>query len=165
MRRDYISRRLEYAKALGCPYEQLSSTLAKMYLDEHMSAQEIADKLTKLTNSPITARSLQRLLSRLGVLRKTSDAFRLACARGRVKWAYKDPLLKSRKSNLSKSLRYKILKRDGFKCVLCGSTAQETLLEVDHKMAVVHGGKDIEENLRTLCIECNQGKRVIEKEI
>lgn len=60
---------------------------------------------------------------------------------------------------MSNSLRYDILKRDGFRCVLCGKTANDGVaLEVDHIIPVSKGGKTVLSNLRTLCKECNRGK-------
>ncbi|MEM2455609.1 MAG: HNH endonuclease, partial [Candidatus Bathyarchaeia archaeon] len=64
---------------------------------------------------------------------------------------------KKRKA-LSKKLRYLIMERDGFKCCICGRTAKETKLEVDHKIPVSKGGTDSLDNLWTLCIDCNRGK-------
>lgn len=58
-------------------------------------------------------------------------------------------------------LRYNILKRDHFKCVLCGdspATNQKCKLHVDHLVPFSQGGKTIKENLRVLCLGCNQGK-------
>ena len=62
---------------------------------------------------------------------------------------------------MTDSLRYNILKRDNFRCVLCGRSAQdgETILQVDHIIPVSKGGKTVESNLRTLCKTCNMGKR------
>lgn len=63
------------------------------------------------------------------------------------------------RSIMSDSLRYKILKRDGFRCVLCGRTAADGVkLHVDHIKPIAKGGKTIESNLRTLCDQCNIGK-------
>lgn len=60
---------------------------------------------------------------------------------------------------MSKSLRYDILKRDGFKCQICGRAAKDGVkLHVDHILAVAKGGKTEKSNLRTLCDICNQGK-------
>lgn len=56
------------------------------------------------------------------------------------------------------SLRYEILNRDKFKCVLCGNTSKESRLEVDHIVPVSSGGKTTRKNLRTLCFKCNRGK-------
>ncbi len=58
-------------------------------------------------------------------------------------------------------LRYDILKRDHFKCVLCGdspATDPKCKLHVDHIKPFSQGGETVKENLRTLCLSCNQGK-------
>jgi hypothetical protein len=58
-------------------------------------------------------------------------------------------------------LRYKILLRDQFKCILCGSspaTNPVCRLHVDHVIPWSKGGKTVAENLRTLCDHCNLGK-------
>ncbi|PWT28412.1 HNH endonuclease [Butyrivibrio fibrisolvens] len=63
------------------------------------------------------------------------------------------------RSLMTPTLRYNILKRDGFKCLLCGRSAEDGIkLHVDHIIPVSKGGKTIYSNLRTLCNECNQGK-------
>lgn len=63
------------------------------------------------------------------------------------------------RSLMSDSLRYDILKRDGFRCVLCGATAKDgAKLHVDHIYPVSKGGKTEPDNLRTLCESCNRGK-------
>lgn len=63
------------------------------------------------------------------------------------------------RSLMSDSLRYDILQRDGFRCVLCGRTAQDGVkLHVDHIVPIAKGGKTISSNLRTLCEACNLGK-------
>lgn len=58
-------------------------------------------------------------------------------------------------------LRYWVLKRDRFRCVLCGrspATHHNVDLHLDHLVPVSKGGRTIRENLRTLCKECNLGK-------
>lgn len=57
-------------------------------------------------------------------------------------------------------LRYDILKRDKFCCVICGSMPKihNVTLEVDHIIPWVKGGKTTRDNLRTLCNKCNLGK-------
>lgn len=60
---------------------------------------------------------------------------------------------------MSPKLRYEILRRDNFKCVICGRSADDGItLHVDHIMPVSKGGKTVESNLRTLCADCNLGK-------
>jgi hypothetical protein len=60
---------------------------------------------------------------------------------------------------VSKSIRYDILKRDNYRCKLCGSIASETTqLEIDHIIPVSKGGDNSFGNLQTLCNNCNRGK-------
>jgi hypothetical protein len=63
--------------------------------------------------------------------------------------------------SISLSLRYKVLSRDRFRCVICGRTPAKdpsVELHVDHIHPWSKGGKNTEENLRTLCFDCNLGK-------
>ena len=61
---------------------------------------------------------------------------------------------------MTDSLRYDVMKRDGFRCVICGQTAKDGVkLHVDHIRPVSKGGKTELSNLRTLCSTCNMGKR------
>ena len=63
------------------------------------------------------------------------------------------------RKKMSPKLRYEVLRRDGFRCVLCGKTVDDGIkLEVDHIKPVSKGGLTVLENLRTLCDECNGGK-------
>jgi 5-methylcytosine-specific restriction endonuclease McrA len=58
-------------------------------------------------------------------------------------------------------LRYEVLKRDRFRCVLCGASPATSLgcvLHVDHIMPWSKGGKTVVANLRSLCETCNVGK-------
>jgi len=65
---------------------------------------------------------------------------------------------KKEREILTLKLRYKIFKRDNFKCVLCGTTGKEEKLEIDHIIPISEGGKSIKSNLRTLCFNYNRGK-------
>jgi hypothetical protein len=58
-------------------------------------------------------------------------------------------------------LRFKVLRRDRFKCVLCGdhpARNAECVLHVDHLIPWSKGGRTQEDNLRTLCATCNIGR-------
>lgn len=62
---------------------------------------------------------------------------------------------------LSLGLRYQILRRDRFQCVLCGrspSAFPGLDLHVDHIVHRSRGGTNESENLRTLCGDCNIGR-------
>lgn len=63
------------------------------------------------------------------------------------------------RAKVTDSLRYDVLKRDGFRCVLCGMSSKDgAILHVDHIIPVSKGGKTELSNLRTLCERCNMGK-------
>ena len=62
---------------------------------------------------------------------------------------------------ISLQLRYKILKRDNFKCCACGASPAKdpnVELHVDHIIPWSKGGETEEDNLQTLCSMCNLGK-------
>jgi len=66
----------------------------------------------------------------------------------------------TKRESPSPSERYRIMKRDGFRCQLCGATAKHRArLEVDHKIPLAKGGSNDQSNLWTLCFPCNRGKR------
>jgi hypothetical protein len=59
------------------------------------------------------------------------------------------------------SLRYQVLCRDEYRCVLCGrspATHPGLQLHVDHILPWIEGGAATLDNLRTLCADCNLGK-------
>lgn len=57
------------------------------------------------------------------------------------------------------SLRYLALKAAGGRCQLCGATAKERPLDVDHIIPRARGGKNELANLQVLCFKCNRSKR------
>ena len=64
------------------------------------------------------------------------------------------------RSLMSAKLRYDVLKRDNYRCVVCGASASDgvTQLHVDHIIPIAKGGKTEMSNLQTLCQRCNLGK-------
>ena len=66
---------------------------------------------------------------------------------------------KTPRESISKSRRFAILKRDDYRCQLCGqSQADGAKLHVDHRTALANGGSNEDDNLWTLCDTCNLGK-------
>ncbi|MCF0142521.1 MAG: HNH endonuclease [Parasporobacterium sp.] len=66
---------------------------------------------------------------------------------------------KRQRSLINPRLRYDVMKRDNFRCVLCGRGAADGVkLHVDHLLPIAKGGKTEPDNLRTLCADCNLGK-------
>lgn len=65
-------------------------------------------------------------------------------------------------------LRYKVLLRDGNRCLLCGRgppSVPPAEIHVDHIKPWVLGGETVFDNLRILCRECNLGKGARSDEI
>lgn len=60
---------------------------------------------------------------------------------------------------MTNSMRYDVLKRDNYRCIICGKGRYDGVkLEVDHIVPVSKGGKTEISNLQTLCDRCNSGK-------
>ena len=57
-----------------------------------------------------------------------------------------------RRPNIPKDVRREVYLRDGFECLICGSSDRLTL---DHIVPFSAGGADTVDNLRTLCHSCN----------
>ncbi len=56
------------------------------------------------------------------------------------------------------SVRYKVLKRAGGRCELCGVSHDEVPLDVDHIVPRANGGGNDDANLQVLCRTCNAQK-------
>ena len=64
----------------------------------------------------------------------------------------------NKRKSITKSVRFEVFKRDGFKCQYCGASAPDVILEVDHIVPVAEGGENDIMNLITSCRDCNRGK-------
>lgn len=63
--------------------------------------------------------------------------------------------------NINARMRFKVLKRDNFKCCACGASPAKDPsvdLHVDHIIPWAKGGETVIDNLQTLCSKCNLGK-------
>jgi diadenosine tetraphosphate (Ap4A) HIT family hydrolase len=75
--------------------------------------------------------------------------------RGERIWQHRD---RSRKE-IPGSDRYRVLSRAHFRCELCGVSAEDRALEVDHIIPKNLGGPDTLDNFQALCYVCNANKR------
>jgi hypothetical protein len=67
--------------------------------------------------------------------------------------------------NINWRLRFVVMRRDNFKCKVCGlspAADPSIILHVDHIKAWANGGETVFENLQTLCSKCNIGKSDLE---
>jgi len=58
-------------------------------------------------------------------------------------------------------MKFRVMRRDRFMCVKCGRAPAiypGLVLEIDHVLAWSKGGETCDENLQTLCYDCNRGK-------
>lgn len=65
------------------------------------------------------------------------------------------------KREINLRLRFNVMRRDNFKCCICGATpaTNPTVeLHIDHIVPWSKGGETTMENLQTLCSQCNLGK-------
>ena len=62
-------------------------------------------------------------------------------------------------SYISGTIKYKVLKRAKMRCELCGISATEKALEVDHIIPRNRNGSNDISNLQSLCYSCNSMKR------
>lgn len=75
--------------------------------------------------------------------------------RGSAIWAHR----RQASGYISGTAKYDVLNRAGFHCDLCGVSADEKALEVDHIIPRAKGGTDDPSNLQALCYMCNAMKR------
>ena len=85
----------------------------------------------------------------------TSKVERYVERRGDRIWSHR----KKSSGYISGTLRYEILKRAKYRCELCGISAVDKALEVDHILPRNQGGTDDSSNLQALCYSCNAMKR------
>ena len=74
--------------------------------------------------------------------------------RGATIWEHRRPGL----GVIPGRVRYDTLKRARFRCELCGISADERALDVDHILPKAMGGSDEPDNLQALCWKCNTNK-------
>ncbi|TAM42866.1 MAG: HNH endonuclease [Burkholderiaceae bacterium] len=70
--------------------------------------------------------------------------------------------------SITLALRYRVLARDKFRCVICGASPAKdgsVELHVDHIFPWSRGGQNVEENLRSLCFKCNLGKGALIEDV
>ena len=89
------------------------------------------------------------------------DVWLRKCPQCQVTATKKKRVQRKTSRNVSDKLRYQVLKRDHFRCCICGaSPAKDAAVElhIDHIIPWSKGGETVLDNLQTLCSRCNLGK-------
>ena len=69
-----------------------------------------------------------------------------------------DSICRVERGKVSNKMRFEIMRRDGYRCKMCGATNEFQELEIDHIYPISKGGKSTYDNLQTLCHSCNMKK-------
>jgi ATP adenylyltransferase len=131
-------------------YEQITQSMPGRILTQHGvvvregRSYELAPEYSQLTAEEIAA-----------AIRLCDEALaRFKAQRGKRIWEHRAPGL----GRMPGKLRYETLKRAGFRCELCGISADERALDVDQILPRKAGGRDVPENVQALCWKCNAAK-------
>jgi ATP adenylyltransferase len=131
-------------------YEQITKNMPGKVLDKHGVVERDGEEY-RLTIDPSSLSSKERD----ELVRLCDEAISTYLQkRGTAVFDHRRAALRY----LSGSLRYEVLKRAGFRCELCGISADERAIEVDHILPRKHGGDDDLTNLQALCFKCNANK-------
>jgi 5-methylcytosine-specific restriction endonuclease McrA len=148
----YITRYGGWRKALKAFVARASSEIdVEPALDREQEPSTLAES-TEPTESPTTGATATRKPQHASQTSLRSRVTRPAPTNVKLPEDRRDPSI---------GLRFKVLKRDRFKCVLCGdhpARNAECVLHVDHLIPWSKDGKTREDNLRTLCANCNIGR-------
>ena len=146
--------------------------IAAAFLAHDESQAEYYEQVVKKMPGPV--------LSRHGIVQRTGEAYALTSnvaeltdderdelirrcqeavkafkdKRGATIWQHRRPGV----GIIPGSVRYDTLKRAKFRCELCGISADERALDVDHILPQSQGGTDDPDNLQALCWLCNTNK-------
>ncbi len=132
-------------------YEQIAKNMVGKVLTKNRQITDMERDTYRLKGfDTLTADEVEALVA---LCEQRIDAY--VEKRGKAIWAHR------RKSSgyIPGTARYEVLKSARFRCVLCGVSADERALEVDHILPRNLGGSDEQYNLQALCFSCNAMKR------
>ena len=136
-------------------YSEIAKNMVGRVLAAHgiVSPQKRGRRITGFRLEGIENLTQEQIADLVDLCQAKLDEYREA--RGQHIWSHR------RKSSgvLSGTLKYEVLKRAKFRCELCGISADQKALEVDHIIPRRHGGTDNISNLQALCYSCNAMKR------
>ncbi len=134
------------------------TSILKKYLEDHVGQEISLDTLNTICGDAGLHhwdRVIRNLIQQEGydIENKKGEWYKLRSL-------IKKPI-KSKRSYISKKLKYMVFERDNFTCQACGRNIRDDKIKLspDHIIPVDWGGDTTLENLQALCTECNEGKQ------
>jgi 5-methylcytosine-specific restriction endonuclease McrA len=131
-------------------YEEIVKRMPGKVLASHSIVRR--DEATYRLHEDVANLSDEERADLIARCREAVEKFK--AARGAAIWQHRAPGL----GIIPGRQRYETLKRAHFRCELCGVSAHERALDVDHIVPRSAGGTDDPENLQALCWLCNTNK-------
>jgi ATP adenylyltransferase len=131
-------------------YEQIVKNMPGRVLSTHRVVERTGDRYH--FTDDYTAMSSTERRDLIGRCQAAIATFK--DKRGKKLWENRRPGL----GLIPGRARYETLKRAGYRCELCGVSADERALDVDHILPKSKGGADTLENFQALCWLCNTNK-------
>lgn len=132
-------------------YEQITKNMVGKVLTRNRGITTREGQSYSLNGfEALTAEQIERLVT---LCHEKIEAY--VAKRGKAIWSHRA----TSAGYIAGTARYEVLKRAKYRCELCGVSAEEKALEVDHILPRKHGGGDEMHNLQALCYSCNATKR------
>jgi diadenosine tetraphosphate (Ap4A) HIT family hydrolase len=136
-------------------YEKVTKQMPAKYLKKHGVVKQQSDGyVLDLGNAALTKQQKKTLMALCDA--KVAE---YKAKRGMGIWEHR----RRGRTPVPRSDGFKVLSRAGFHCQLCGISADERHLEVDHIIPKNLGGADTLDNYQALCYRCNSSKRDTDK--
>ncbi len=141
---------LGYDQSQNEYYQGITNNMVGRVLRSHNIAEKSGASYQLLDYNTLSEAEIDNLTS---LCQKKLDGY--IQKRGGNIWTHR------RKSTgyVSGTIRYEVLKKAKFHCELCGISADQRALEVDHIVPRNKGGSDELSNFQALCYRCNSMKR------
>lgn len=147
---EIAKRILEYDQSQVEYYENITNNMVGRVLRSHNIVSRNKDNYELVEYSNLSEDEKKETID---FCNKKIDEF--IRKRGEYIWEHR----RKNRRPVPGSIRYEVLKRAKFLCELCGISAVEKALEVDHITPKNLGGVDSINNYQALCYTCNAQKR------
>jgi ATP adenylyltransferase len=130
-------------------YEEITKNMVGRVLTKNGVVTKEGGSFTLRTDTPLIERQAEELTELC-----ESELHGFLAKRGETLYDHR----RSAAGYIPGTIRYEVLKAAGFRCMLCGISADECFLDVDHIEPKSKKGKDDINNYQALCYRCNRSK-------